>query len=105
MTRGDKSYKSEDIGEFLKRFMLHETLRLIGALSHQLFFMKNESEHSIEGVPFSDAVLSYLAMRAIESANDYKKLTITSSNLATAADMYWGLQDPIESDGQVDACC
>lgn len=103
-TRGDRSYKSEDIGEFLKRFMLHETLRLIGALSHQLFFMKNESERSIEGVPFSDAVLSYLAMRAIESANDYKKLTITSSNLATAADMYWGLQDPIESDGQVDAC-
>jgi hypothetical protein len=100
--RGDKSYISRDIGDFLRRFALHETLRLIGGLSHQ--FMKNEPERRIEGVPISDAVLAYLAMRAIESSNDYRKLTMTISDLAKAADMYWGLRDPIETEGQFDAC-
>jgi hypothetical protein len=92
--RGGKSYKSADIGDFLKRFELHETLRLIGGLSHQLFFMNNQPERTLEGVPISDAVLAYLAMRAIESSNDYRKLRMTLSDLAKAADMYWGLPDP-----------
>lgn len=102
--RGGKSYTSDDISDFLKRFQLHETLRLIGQLSHELFFGKNQSDRRIEGVPVSDAVLAYLVMRAIESANDYKKLTMTFSDLAKATDMYWGLPDPIASDGQADAC-
>lgn len=55
-------------------------------------------------MPLSDAVLAYLAMRAVESANDYKKLTMTGSDLAKAADMYWGLPDPIEADGEAVAC-
>jgi len=103
-TRGGKSYNSNDIADFLKRFKLHETLRLIGGLSHELFFMTNVSEGRIEDVPISDAVLAYLAMRAIESSNDYRKLTMTQSDLAKAADMYWGLSDPIETEAQVDAC-
>jgi hypothetical protein len=102
--RGGKSYTSDDIGDFLKRFELHETLRLIGAMSHQLFFMNNQPERRLEGVPISDAVLAYLAMRAIESSNDYRKLRMTPSDLAKAADMYWGLPDPIEDEGQADAC-
>jgi hypothetical protein len=104
MPRGGRSYTSDDIGDYLKRFQLHETLRLIGGLSHQLLSKKNESEHSIEGVPISDAVLAYLAMRAIESSNDYKKLTMTIGDLAKAADMYWGLPDPIADDEEALAC-
>jgi len=102
--RGGKSYTSDDIGDFLKRFQLHETLRLIGGLSHDLFFGKKDSDRRIEGVPISDAVLAYLVMRGIESSNDYKKLTMTISDLAKAADMYWGLPDPIATDGHADAC-
>jgi hypothetical protein len=102
--RGGKSYRPTDIGDFLKRFQLHETLRLIGRVSHELFFGTKHSDRRIEGVPVSDGVLAYLAMRAIESANDYKKLTMTISDLAKAADMYWGLVDPITVDGQADAC-
>lgn len=55
-------------------------------------------------MPISDAVLGYLAMRAVESSNDYRKLTMTISDLAKAADMYWGLSDPIETEGHADAC-
>jgi hypothetical protein len=102
--RNGKSYTSEEIGDFLKRFQLHEMLRIIGQVSHQLFFMKTEPEARIEGVPFSDSVLAYLAMRAIESSNDYRALTMTIPDLAKAGDMYWGLADPIQVDQEVDSC-
>lgn len=46
-TKGNKRYEPDDISDFLKRFKLHEMLRLIGGLSHDLFFMEYAPDHRI----------------------------------------------------------
>ena len=102
--RGGKSYTREDFENFMKRHQLHEWLRLIGKLSHQNFFMQAETAQQLGGVPISDSVLTYLTMRAVESSNDYRGNAPALSDLAKAADMYWGLPDPIETDGEAYSC-
>lgn len=89
-TSGNRSYSSDDIGDFLKKFELHQALRLIGVASCELA--------SKQDAPINDGVLAYLAMRLIESSNDYRRETMTRADLGKAVDMYWGLSDPIASD-------
>ncbi|HEX7999368.1 MAG TPA: hypothetical protein VF528_13360 [Pyrinomonadaceae bacterium] len=93
---GNKSYSPDDIEGFLKRFQLHEALKLLGELSHKWFFRQQGAYRRIQGIPISDYVLAYLAMRLIESSNDYRKYVMTPNDVLKAADMYWGIPDPIE---------
>ena len=102
--RGGKSYVREDFENFMKRYQLYEWLRLIGELSHRAFFMQMETAQQLDGVPISDSVLAYLAMRAVESSNDFRGNAPALRDLAKVADMYWGLPDPIENDGEVYSC-
>jgi hypothetical protein len=96
--RDGRSYSAADVEHFLKRFQLHEALKLIGTISHDVFLKKEQADIVIRGVPLSDCVLAYLAMRLIESANDYRKYVMSTDDLLKAADMYWGLPDPIETE-------
>lgn len=96
--RGGKSYSSGDIEDFLKRFQLHEALKLVGAISHAWFLKQEQPDVLVHGVPISDCVLAYVAMRLIESANDYRKYVMSFNDLLKVADMYWGLPDPIETE-------
>jgi len=89
-------YSPEDIEGFLKRFQLHEALKLIGQLSQEWFFGKTPATKVIGGTPVACYVLAYLAMRSIESSNDYRKNVMTVPDMLKAVDMYWGLPDPIE---------
>lgn len=100
---GDKKYHKDDIGRFLKRFKLYETLRLIGELSRNIL-INNDANPFIEvhGVPISDSVLAYLAMCVIENSNDYRKNTISFNDISKAADMYYGLPDPFLKDKNID---
>ena len=81
---------------FLRKFQLHEALRLIGSLSYQWFFTQKQSVGEVRGVPVSDSLLAYLAMRLIESSNDYRSVNMAEADILRAADMYWGLPDPLE---------
>ena len=95
-TSGNKSYSPDDIGDFLKKFELYHALRLIGVVSCELA--------STQNAPVNDGVLAYLAMRLIESSNDYRKETMTRADLGKAVDMYWGLPDPIANDQNSTSC-
>jgi hypothetical protein len=95
-TVGNRSYSPGDIGEFLKRFELYNALRLLGGVSCEV--------SSKQDAPVNDSVLAYLAMRLIESSNDFRKETMTRADLGKAIDMYWGLPDPIANDHNSDAC-
>ena len=95
-TSGNRSYSPEDIGDFLKKFELYHALRLIGVVSCELA--------STQEAPVNDCVLPYLAMRLIESSNDYRKETMTRADLRKAVDMYWGLPDPIANDKNSTSC-
>jgi hypothetical protein len=95
-TSGDRSYSPEDIGDFLKRFELYHALRLIGVVSCELA--------STQDAPVNDGVLAYLAMRLIESSNDYRRETMSRADLGKAVDMYWGLPDPIANDQNSSSC-
>ncbi len=95
-TSGNRSYSPEDIGDFLKKFELYHALRLIGVASCELA--------STQDAPVNDCVLPYLAMRLIESSNDYRKETMTRADLRKAVDMYWGLPDPIANDENSTSC-
>jgi hypothetical protein len=95
-TSGNRSYSPKDIGDFLKKFELYHALRLIGVVSCELA--------STQEAPVNDCVLPYLAMRLIESSNDYRKETMTRADLRKAVDMYWGLPDPIANDENSTSC-
>src|ERR1051325_11288908 len=93
-----KSYSPADIADFLNKFQLHEALRIIGATSHDWFLTKEQTDVEVGGVPISDCLLAYVAMRLIESANDYRKYVMSPDDLMKVADMYWGLPEPIETE-------
>lgn len=96
--RGGKSYAREDFERFFIKFPLFEFLRLIGGFS-------NQPIQELKGVPAPTGALAYLAMRAVESTNDYRGDFIpTLDDLVKALDMYWGLPDPIEEDGDAYSC-
>src|ERR1700687_787548 len=95
-TSGNRSYSPDDIGNFLKKFELYQALRLIGVVSCE-FASKQDA-------PVNDGVLAYLAMRLIESSNDYRRETMSRADLGKAVDMYWGLTDPIASDQNSTSC-
>lgn len=95
---GNKAYSAKDISDFLRRFQLHDALRLIGSLSHKWLSAHNQAVRECRGVPVSDSVLAYLAMRLIESSNDYRSAHLTESDVLQAVDMYWGLPEPIEAE-------
>lgn len=90
------TYSPEDIGDFLRRFQLHEGLKLIGQCSQEWIFGQKPATKIIKGIPVADYVLAYIAMRMIESSNDYRKYVMTVPDLLKACDMYWGILDPIE---------
>src|SRR2546423_10329041 len=103
-TRGGRSYTPDDVGDFLNKFKLYGALRLIGGISYGLFFMQLPTERLIQGVPITDSILAYLAMRLIESSNDHRRETMTLGDLLKAMDMYWGLPDPIEVEQNTASC-
>lgn len=94
--KGGKSYLPNDLSNYLRKFPLQDTLKRIGHLSWQIT-RHQEQFHIHQGVPISNGILAYLAMKIIENSNDHKR---TSKNLidiiATAADMYYGLPEPFE---------
>lgn len=97
--REGKRYSSEDIGRYLSKFKLCDALHLIGKLSYEIFTSRQISI-VIRNVRISNSVLAYLSMRLIERSNDYRHENMTLDNLSIAADMYLGLQDPLEIDGE-----
>ena len=99
--RGNKTYTPSDIHQFLKRFMLRDALRLIGKVSHDV--SNAPQPHLIEGVPIHNGLLAYLTMKLIAAANDYKREVFEIKDLLRAADMYYGLPDPLEVDNDVGA--
>jgi len=62
--KGGKKYSANEIGAYLKRFKLHEALRLIGEISYTI--RDKSSMTMIKGIPVSDAILSYIVLRLIE---------------------------------------
>ena len=54
------TYSSENIEQFLKRFQLHEALKLIGQLSQEWFFRKKPATEVVNGIPVADYVLAYI---------------------------------------------
>ena len=95
---GNKAYSPKDVSDFLRKFQLHEALRLIGSLSYSWSATQKEPVQKVRGVPVSDSLLAYLAMRLIESSNDYRSVNMTEADVLRAADMYWGLPDPIDAE-------
>jgi hypothetical protein len=51
-----KSYSPADIADFLNKFQLHETLRIIGVTSHDWFLTKEQTDVLVRGVPISEGV-------------------------------------------------
>ncbi len=101
--RGNKKYQKADIARFLKKFKLYESLQLLGELSHKIL-TNNEGKPFIEigKVPISDSILAYLAMCIIENSNDYRNNKFSLNDLSIAADMYYGLPDPVLKDTNLD---
>ncbi len=103
-TRGGNQYGTGDIAKFMKRFQLNEALKLIGEISSTILVDDDpEPIRRIENVPISDSILAYLAMIAIENSNDYRSKIMAMSDLAKAADMYFGLPEPLVSEGSLDS--
>lgn len=100
--KGGMKYSANEIGTYLKRFSLHEALRLIGEISYTI---RNKSSWTnVRGIPISDSILAYIAMRLIENSNDYRSGKMTIDDLSKACDMYFGLPDPIENNLDAQAC-
>ncbi len=82
----DKSYLIDDLKSFLKRFQLHNALRLIGELSF-----------NDRCFPVTNDFLSYIALLLIENSNDYRAKEMTEADLHKACNIYYGLPDPIST--------
>jgi hypothetical protein len=103
-TRCGRKYNTSDIAKFMRQFQLNEALRLIGEISSSILMDDNpEPIRMIDSVPISDSILAYLSMTAIENSNDYRSKIMTIGDLATAADMYFGLPEPLVSGGSLNS--
>lgn len=97
--RDSKQYSPNDIGQYLRKFKLCDALRLIGQLSHEIF-IAHEGLYIVKGVPIFNGVLAYLSMRLIENSNDYRSADMNLNDLLTAIDMFFGLPDPFQENGE-----
>lgn len=96
-----KQSSHDEIGTFLSQFELNDSLRRIGLISKTFLDNSRPTFRYIEQtrrVPITSAILAYIAMRLIEHAEDSKKKELTINDIATAADMWFGLPDPYHED-------
>ncbi|MCK4305989.1 MAG: hypothetical protein KAY24_17250 [Candidatus Eisenbacteria sp.] len=100
-TREGRSYRASDLHEFLRPFRLCDALRVIGQTSHALW--QQQVRQAAEEPPLSESLLAYLAMILIENACDEGSHQFDHSELMTAADMFYGLPDPVTRDHDLDA--
>lgn len=93
--KSDKTYSLDDLKGFLKRFQLHNALRLIGELSYSV--SKNKVDQDLQRFPITNSLLSYMAMLLIENSNDYRAKEMTDADVLKACNIYYGLTDPIST--------
>jgi len=96
---GGKSYTPQNIGTFLSDFRLYNFLRFLGKYSYYLEYnnrgFKEYRDNKDRRILIAQPILPYLAMRAIETGNDLGTIiSIDESHLATASDMFHGLDTP-----------